>query len=246
MKLSLATNKARQAGRASELSRLTTKNMKINKATRLATARTQTAPVVPTMPAKPLSAAQAGKVAKRANKPATVKTAAVKPTLPDGLKWSPAIAILTGERGILARNVLTATDKKSGRVFVKATQNETGLSCRDAQAGWIEKGILCGDKVARVQLGGYVNGKNTGAKITLTTLAAFIASAHKCLVHWKNTDDAPVNGYYRGNPAEKGICAVYVPDWKFVWQMELDSNSHNRHERGYLKPVKQGEILKAC
>ena len=163
-------------------------------------------------------------------------TTATKISLPDKLKWLPAVAILTGARGILAREVVTATDKKTGRVFVKAVKNELGLSLKEASVGEIIKGELTGDKVARVQLGGYVNGRNTGAKVSLTNLAAFVAKSRKCVVHW-NIDDNGIAGHYIGNPNQKGMCAVYVPEHKFVWQMEMDSNANNRHERGKLLPV---------
>ncbi len=199
--------------------------MKINKASKVATAR------------KPLSAATAGKVSKKAQ--AAKTTVAVKIQLPNALKWTPAIAILTGERGILARQIETATDKATKRVFVRATKDENGLRLRDASVCEVVNGVLMGDKAGRVQMGGYVNGRNTGAKITLAQLADFVKKSAPCIVHW-NADDNGIHGRYVGNPHEKGICAVAVEYGKgntFVWQMERDANSNNKHERGSLKPL---------
>ena len=205
-------------------------NMKINVATRKATANN-----TKNNPAK----AQVSE---------TPKTVAVKITIPGGLKWLPGIAILTGARGIAARQIESAVERKTGRVFVHAVYDENGLKLgAKAIACEIVNGILTGDKPGRIQLGGYVNGRNTGAKIIITTLAAFIAKSQPCLVRWSNADDGEkIHGRYVGNPAMKGLLAVMVKygnGFSFVWQVEQDSNANNRHERGEVLPLKEGATL---
>ena len=212
--------------------------MKINNATKAATK-----PTLSAAQSKQTSKASKASPAVGKASPAPVSKAAVKVTLPGGLKWSEAIAVLTGQRGVLARQVQTATDTKTGKVYVKAVKNELGLFLGGkAIVCTIENGILCGDKIGLIQLGGYVNGKRTGAKISLTTLANFIAKSKPAIIHW-NIDDNGVKGHYLGNPAQKGICAVYVPELKYAWHMETDANSNNKHERGKILPLtKEGKL----
>jgi hypothetical protein len=175
----------------------------------------------------PISATQAGKTAKR-------QTTVAQPKLPSALKWLPAIALVSGARGMVARAVLTATDK-SGKVWLKATQNEIGLPLKDA----------CGDRVGRVQMGGYANGRNIGAKVTITNLATFIKKSAPCNVCWSADDNRATVGRYIGKVSEKGIIAtlVYFGKVAFPWQCEQDSNANNRHERGRIQPATAGAKL---
>ena len=192
----------------------------------------------------------------RANKPAIVATPKAKKqssakTTAKAAKVtgrSILVALLSGARGFAARLVerLTYSD---GSVAIRAIHNNSGLTEKESTLAPIVGGKLTSkaDRKARVQLGGYVNGRNTGAKVELITQAEFAKRSKPCIIHW-NVDDAGVHGRYIGNPAEAGMCAVSCKfgSMEYFWQMEQDSNSNNKHERGELQPVKKGETLKAC
>jgi hypothetical protein len=181
-------------------------------------------------PAKPATPAKAARKAKKTGKAAK----AVKGKL---TKQYTAVALLSGARGTLARAV-RVFEYVTGQVEIIALQNNLGLAEKNPVPCAIIGGKLVGDKLGRVQLGGYVNGRNTGASVKLITEAQFLKASAPCVVHW-DKDGVGVHGRYIGQPNEKGICAVackFGAQWYF-WQMEIDSNVNNKHERGDLKPI---------
>lgn len=157
---------------------------------------------------------------------------------------STAIALLTGKRGITSR--LVETHKAGESLKVRALQNNLGLSLKGAPLASVEKGILKGKRDALLPLGGYVNGKMSGARVEFVTPAQFAARSKPCIVHW-SADDNGIQGRYIGNPNQKGMVAVSVQYGKtaYYWQMEQDSNANNKHERGSVQPIK-GQKLVAC
>ena len=208
--------------------------MKINQATIKAIANTGKVvkaknpakpAVTPVTPAKP---AKKTKVAKSANKVGVMP--AGKPD-----KMSLALAVLSGVRGYAARFVQVYTF--GTRVFIRATQNNNGLSLKDGTFCEVtaDKGLV-GDKQGLVELGGYVNGKKSGAKVTLTTADTFAKKSGKCLIKWNSDDSKGTLGNYVGVPSARGMSAVLCKfgNVQYGWQMETDTNSHNKHERGDL------------
>lgn len=157
------------------------------------------------------------------------------------------VALLSGARGFAARQVerLTYSD---GAVTIRALQNNLGLALKDGAPAEVvgDKLTAKAPRDARVQLGGYVNGRNTGARVEFLTQAQFDARSKPAIVHW-SADDNGVHGRYVGNPSQKGMCAVAVKygNQNYVWHMEQDSNANNKHERGAIKPVKTGQVLVA-
>lgn len=168
------------------------------------------------------------------------KGKALKPIL------STVIMVVSGIRGLAARlGQLATTGKgKDQTVKFRALQDNKGLALKDGQWVSIIGGKLSGKKERQGQLecGGYVNGRLTGADARFFTPAQFRAIAKPCLIHWQ-ADKDPVSGFYIGDPNVKGMCAVFVPAWNYYWQVELDSNANNKHERAKLAPVKKGGKL---
>lgn len=161
------------------------------------------------------------------------------------LKSFTAVALMQGVRGHAAR--LVRIDNMSDKTQnITALQNNLGLPLKDAHTAKIDNGILKGERAARIELGGYVNGKSNGTKVELLTPAQFESRSGKCIVHW-NKDDNGIHGRYIGNPNVKGMVAVSVQYGKmtYYWQMEQDSNANNKHERGSIKPLKTGGKLLA-
>jgi hypothetical protein len=90
-----------------------------------------------------------------------------------------------------------------------------------------------GERDGRIALGGYVNGRNSGAGVALLT-GADIANTFKAgAVKW-NVDGKEVTALVRGNVAQKGMVAVVCAygGKVFAWHCEADSNANNKHERG--------------
>lgn len=143
-----------------------------------------------------------------------------------------AVALITGKRGVLSR--LVETGERGSEKFIRATQDNAGLSI---VGGWclIDGGMITAktERKTRVELGGYVNGRNTGAKVQLTTQAAYERAAKPFSVKW-NVDKEAVKASVIGDTAKRGIVAVLTAykGKPFFWQCELDSNAHNLHERG--------------
>lgn len=170
-----------------------------------------------------------------------VKTVKAKKAAATVTKTETAVAILTGARGILFRSAQVQT-MSDGTVRLTALQNCLGLANKDASYAVVKDGKLVnGDnRAGLVAMGGYVNGKTTGASVRLVSEKQALALCKDCMVHW-DADDNGVRGKYVGNVSEKGICGVVVQyaGKNFFWQMELDSNANNKHERGDLKSVKE-------
>ena len=150
------------------------------------------------------------------------------------------IALLSGARGFCARTVEVVTAKDGTRAL-RAVQNNLGLPERESLFAPLSKDSVItseANRMARVQLGGYVNGRNTGAKVELMSPAQFATRSKPCLVHW-NVDDKGIPGRYIGDPSVKGMVAVSVQygSQTYFWQMEQDSNANNKHERGCIKPI---------
>jgi hypothetical protein len=207
--------------------------MKISAKTLAATSKSNLAVSAAPSKTKPAVKVKAGKAQ---SKPAKK---AVKPVI------SQAIALLSGERGLCARLVQVVTTPDS--VHITALQDNKGLRFANGVACEIKGGKLVGEKEGRIALGGYVNGRNTGAKVELLTPAEFAKRAKPALVHW-SADDNGAHGVYIGNPNVKGMCAVMVPykGGPYYWQMELDSNPGNKHERGNLEPLTKNGKLTVC
>ena len=157
-----------------------------------------------------------------------------------------AIALLSGKRGHCARSVEQVT-LKGGQTAIRALHDNSMLSCKESVFCPIEDGLITASspKIGRIQLGAYVNGKNTGAKVEIVSQAEFEKRSLPCNVHWKATDDKPIVGRYIGNPNVKGMVAIGVKyaGGYYFWQMEQDSNVNNRHERGIVTALKKGETL---
>jgi hypothetical protein len=164
--------------------------------------------------------------------------------LPDGKadKLDKTVAVLSGERGFAARMVERAV--YGTRIFIRALQNNLGLPLKDGLFCEVTDSGLQGERAALVECGGYVNGKTKGAKVRFMSAADFQSKAAKAVIHW-NADDNGIHGFYVGNPAQKGMCAVCVNynGQPFFWQMETDSNSNNKHERGKIEAAKTGGKL---
>lgn len=209
--------------------------MKINKKTKLAISAKN-----------PVNAAKLAKIKKNA---ATVKQGAknAKPAKAakavEAVKLTgTSVAVLRGERGQLCRLVQTGKNS-AGQTVVCAVQDNSGLNIPQAERIQcvIEKGVLTGHRDGLLQLGGYVNRRRSGAKIELLTDKQFTAKARKGTVKWREDDSKAVSCLYMGDHSQKGICAVrveYKPGHPFYWQIELDSNVNNVHERGSLVPAK--------
>lgn len=183
------------------------------------------------------------KSAKPATKPAA-KVATVKYTFVDFL-----FALIVGNRGAVLR-AIARYKGSDGLTYIRATQDNRGLalptSSKYASLCQVSPdGVIKGIREALIGLGCYVNGRVSGAKVAkYLTLAQWVKLSAPCNVHW-NADSTSIPGRYVGNPHEKGTCAVSVQYGKttFAWQMELDSNSNNKHERGRLEATKPGAKL---
>lgn len=202
--------------------------MKLNLKKSVKTAKNAKATTAKPATAKPATPAPKGAVKA---KPATTPAKTEKPIL------SQALALLSGARGFACRFVDVRTFKTSGKVEVSARQNENGLSIAENDRAWgtVANGILEGEKKARIQLGGYVNGRNTGAKIELLKTEDFAKKAKAGKVKWSN-EDKPITCHYIGDVSKKGMLAIVCQfnGKSFAWQCEQDSNSHNAHERGQV------------
>ncbi len=150
-------------------------------------------------------------------------------------------ALLHGARGFALR--LVKASKQGDILTLIPLQNNKGLTAVKPEPCYVDsKGIVTGSKTAKCQLGTYVNGKSSGATCQLLTKAQFIARSKAALVLW-NIDGKPAPCRYIGNPAEKGMSAVLTANG-YAWQIEQDSNSHNKHERGKLLPLtKSGKLV---
>lgn len=138
------------------------------------------------------------------------------------------IALLSGERGLLCRKV--ETGMRGTTPCIRALQNEKGLAL-DGEWAELHDGKLTAQgasRVARVQLGGYVNGRNTGATVKLVKESEFTKQAKTGEVKWHVDNDSTACTYL-GDANVKGIVAVKAGS--FYWQAEQDSNSNNKHER---------------
>ena len=142
------------------------------------------------------------------------------------------LLIMSGKRGKVSRlgNEVTV----DGITGYQALQDNAGLPI----VGGIcipENGIITSktDRKTRIELGGYVNGKNTGAKIEVHSVSAFDKLAKKGFVKW-NVDSESVPCQFIGDISKKGCVAVKTSfnGKPFFWQVEIDSNPHNAHERG--------------
>jgi hypothetical protein len=154
-----------------------------------------------------------------------------------------SVAIIIGARGLAAR--LVETHKTADGLKIRALQNNIGLPLKAGQFADVKDGTVTGKRPALIELGCYANGKTSGAKIVTMTQAQFLAKAHPCIVHWK-ADDNGIHGHYIGNPNVKGMVAVAVAysGKLFFWQMEMDSNANNKHERGTVKSIKpEGKLV---
>lgn len=152
-----------------------------------------------------------------------------------------AIALLTGERGILSRKVETGL---RGKTFcIRALQDNAGLSIVGEWAE-IHDGKLTAQgasKQARIELGGYVNGRNTGASVETIKESQFTAKAKAGYVRW-NADKDAVACQFIGDASKKGIVAVKAGS--MYWQAEQDSNPNNRHERATVSTGKPAKASK--
>lgn len=138
------------------------------------------------------------------------------------------IALLSGERGLLCRKV--ETGMRGTTPCLRALQNEKGLAL-DGEWAELHDGKLTAQgtsRVARVQLGGYVNGRNTGATVKLVKESEFNKQAKTGEVKWHVDNDSTACTYL-GDASVKGIVAVKAGS--FYWQAEHDSNPNNKHER---------------
>ncbi len=170
----------------------------------------------------------------KGSKAKAIVKAVVKLIVPDKLTGK-AVALLSGTRGFAAR--LVETGKLGNVTVIRALQRNDGLSLKDGVWCPIEAGILTGIRQGRIELGGYVNGKSTGAKVELLSENQFTSKAKVGLVKWNSKADAkPIAGMYLGNMQQKGMLAVRTVFQKghapFFWQVEQDSNANNKHERG--------------
>lgn len=140
-------------------------------------------------------------------------------------------------RGLAAR--LVQTTKTADGLKIRALQNNIGLPLKDGHDADLKDGIMTGKREAMVEMGAYVSGHSRKAKVVLLSQEQFLKIAHPCIVHWK-ADDNGIQGHYIGNPNVKGMVAVAVAysGKLFFWQMEMDSNPNNKHERGTIKPIK--------
>lgn len=176
-----------------------------------------------------------------ANKPAKQVKAKKAKALPITLLGM-LYLLLSGARGYALR--YGKATKQGDIISFTPCQNNKGLSLQGAEAVTMgPDSIVKGSKTARLCAGTYVNGKSNGAKGKLLTAKQFNALSKPCLVAW-NVDSKPYPARYIGNPAEKGMSAVLAGP--FAWQMEQDSNSHNKHERGRLLPLTKNGKLTAC
>ena len=211
--------------------------MKISNATKaalLAAKQTNASKAQPaTIARKAVKAVSSAKKAKKAKKQAaTVKASEL------------ALILLSGARGYTSRNVRKIT-MSDGEVRLYALQNNMGMANKSENYGIDNNGLLTGKRDGLIELGGYVNGKTSGASVRYLTAKQFNSIARPCIVKW-NQDDNGIAGRYIGNPAEKGMSAVVVSykGGDFHWQMETDANANNKHERGDLLPsVKGGKLL---
>lgn len=165
--------------------------------------------------------------------------------------YSMEFALLTGVRGAALRKVEVM--RVGGETFIRATQTNTGLSIprtKDSVFAKLDGDTVSGDKDARLWLGTYVNGKHSGAKCQLFTKLADLEARcqYKGELRWK-ADSAGTSGVLAiGDPAVKGMIGVILPykAGPYLWQGELDSNSHNAHERTVFsvthKRNKQGKF----
>ena len=171
---------------------------------------------------------------------APVKT--VKPAVaakPTKAKVELVIALFFGLRGVNVRLVERHTSAEG--VFIRATQDNDGKQIKDGSFAKIEQGFATGKRVALTELGCYVNGKLKGARVEFLTATQFAHRAGKALIKWAGQKDS-LPGRYIGNPAKQGMLAVEVNG--HYWQLELDSNKQNKHERGTIEPVtKNGKLV---
>lgn len=181
---------------------------------------------------------------KSKNKPTAkgAKTPQVKETLANIIakaRISQAVMVLTGVRGKNVR-LVEVHETKDGRQFVKALQSNTGLLLKEGHFAEVVKGVLEGKRDALIELGGYVNGKLKGAKAELLTKGEWHSRSVPALVKWA-ADKDPVHGRYVGDPAQRGLVAVEAGG--HYWQIEQDANSHNKHERGEVLPLKKEKLV---
>lgn len=229
--------------------------MKINAKTLAATANTPKnlkkavkghikGKAVSTTPAKPAKSAKSAKKEKAKREPQVFDLA--KHNAQFTGKAIKAVALLSGKRGICARSIEQIITK-GGQTAIRALHDNAMLTCKESVFCPVENGLITSSspKIGRIQLGAYVNGKNTGAKVEIVSQAEFEKRSRPCNVHWKATDDKPVIGRYIGNPQVKGMVAIGVKyaGGLYLWQMEMDANANNRHERGIIAPLKKGDVL---
>ena len=176
----------------------------------------------------------------KTNKVTVAANKAIKKAIAPIIATGKAIAHLTGKRGDILR--LVETGKQGSDTYIRALQDNKGLA---VTGGWclVDNGCITAKtpREFRVQVGAYVNGKNTGAKVTLLTEKQFLAIAKKGVIRW-NVDSESIDGLTVGDVNRKGCVGVRVMygSKPYYWQMEMDSNVHNVHERGIVsqKPAK--------
>ncbi len=176
------------------------------------------------------------------NVKATVKKAVktVKAKAAKIVQLGKLILVVRGKRGLAARYGIAS--KQADVITFTPLQRNNGLTEKKAEPCYIDaKGTITGSKTAKCQAGTYANGKSSGAIGELLTVAQFQARSKPCSIKW-NIDSKPTHGRYIGNPHEKGMLAVCDSNG-FYWQMEQDSNSHNKHERGHIAAMtKNGKL----
>lgn len=172
---------------------------------------------------------QASKSAKKAQPVKATVKAALKV-----LKTYTTLLLLSGIRGYAVRKVEVRVIEDQPKQ-VRALQDGKGNALGNAEYAEIDKtGHLTGKRAALVPLGGYVNGKMRGAKVEELTEAQFHSRSHRAKVKW-NADKEAITGRYIGNPTMQGMVAVEAAG--HFWQLELDANVNNKHERGDLLPI---------
>jgi len=150
-----------------------------------------------------------------------------------------ALLLLTGVRGKNVR-LVEVHETKDGKVFLKAMQKGDGSVLKDAHFAELAKGIVVGKRDALIELGAYVNGKLTNCAGELLSKTEWHARSKPANVRW-NADKDPIHGRYVGDPAVRGMLAVEAQG--LFWQVEADSNSHNKHERGGVLPLKKEKLV---